>query len=281
MNLPEKDLGFQTSFLNYFPLPRTKVGQTFTRTVNGIQFTYFDMLGVPYSAVDRRWIEIVTTLAKLQAPDPRVEFGSISQALARYGMDRSGGKRGYILPARKALEKLARLHISSTQVGKIRGITAHRGLDFSFSLKHQILWARGRTDLVEPELFDKENFMELSPTFMKFVETAAPHVQEHYMSIRSPLTMDLYHWLITKLYSLREDELIRWPWLYAQFGQGGGILNETQMKDLRRLIKKGLLEIRTKYYPKARIEATDEGILMRRSPPLINPENKKAGFSLV
>jgi hypothetical protein len=278
MNLPEKDLGFQTSFLNYFPLPRTNVGPTFTRTVNGIQFTYFDMLGVPYSAVDRRWIEIVTTLAKLQAPDPRIEFGSVSQALARYGMAR---ENNYILPARKALEKIARLHISSTQVGKVKGITAHRGLDFSFSLKHQIIWGRGRTDLVEPELFDHENFMELSPTFMKFVETAAPHVQAHYMSIRSPLTMDLYHWIITKLYGLREDELIRWPWLYAQFGQDGGILNESQMKDIRRLIKKGLLEIRMKYYPKARIEATDEGILLKRSPPLIASDSKRAGFSLL
>lgn len=280
MNLPETSLGFQTSFLNHFPLPRTNVGQTFTRTVNGIQCTYFDMLGVPYTAIDRRWIEIVTTLAKRQAPEPRIEFGSISETLARYGMSRTGGKRGNILPARKALERLARLHVSTTQVAKVKGMASHRGLDFSVSQKHQVLWARGRTDLVEPELFDQENYMELSPAFMTFINNAAPHVQEHYMSIRSPLTLDLYHWIVTKLYGLRDDELIRWPWLYAQFGQDGGKLNENQMKHLRQDIKRGLLEIRSKYYPKARAESTDEGILLRRSPPLIEPDNKKAGYSL-
>lgn len=278
MSLSDKSLGFQTSFLTYFPLPRTNVGTSFSREVNGTRCDYFDALGIPYTAVDRRWIEIVTTLARRQAPKARIDFGAVSQTLRRYGMD---SQSNYILPARKALEKLARLHISTTRVGKGTGLEAHQGLDFSLSRKHQILWARGRTNLVEPELFDQENYMELSQDFMGFVQNAAPHNQEHYMNIRSPLTLDMYHWLVTKLYNLREEEILKWPKLYAQFGQNGNKLNEVQMKNLRRGLKTSLLEILTKYYPRARVRTTNEGIVLMKSPPLIEPDNKKAGYSLL
>lgn len=277
MSLADKSLGFQTSFLTHFPLPRTNVGTTFTREVNGIRCTYFDALGIPYTAVDRRWIEIVTTLARRQSPVARVEFGAVSQTLKRYGMARESN---YILPARKALEKLARLHISTTRVAKGGGLVAHQGLDFSLSRKHQILWAHGRTDLVEPELFDQENYMELSPDFMAFVQNAAPHNQDHYMTIRSPLTLDVYHWLVTKLYDLSDEMLLEWPKLYSQFGQGGR-LNDSQMKNMRRLLKASLLDIVKNYYPRARVKAIDEGIVLMKSPPLIEPDNKKAGYSLI
>jgi hypothetical protein len=278
MSLTDKSLGFQTSFLTHFPLPRTNVGTSFSREVNGIRCTYFDVLGIPYTAVDRRWIEIVTTLARRQAPIVRIEFGAVSETLKRYGMARASN---YILPARKALEKLARLHISTTRVAKGGGMVAHQGLDFSFSRKHQIIWARGRTDLVEPELFDQENYMELSQDFMEFVQNAAPHNQDHYMDIQSPLTLDMYHWLVTKLYKLRDEELIEWTKLYAQFGQNGKMLNDSQMKNLRRGLKTSLLEILTKYYPRARVRTTNEGIVLMKSPPLIEPDSKKAGYSLL
>lgn len=276
MSLTDKSLGFQTSFLTHFPLPRTKVGNEFRRTVNGIECVYMDPLGIPYTTNDRRWIEIATTLAK-QTKDSWIAFGSVSQALERYGMDRNGQ---YILPARKALYKFANLHISTMKVANIGGMLAHQSINLTVARKAQILWARGRTDVVVPELFDGQNFMELSPEFMEFVDNAVPHVQAHYMAIQSPLTLDVYHWLVTKLYTLTNDELIKWAWLYSQFGQGGR-LNESQMKSMRRLIKASVLEIITKYYTKARVKATDEGIVLMKSPPLIEPDSKKAGFSLL
>jgi hypothetical protein len=166
------------------------------------------------------------------------------------------------------------------KVANIGGMKAHQCVNLTVAKKAQILWARGRTDLVVPELFDGQNFMELSPEFLEFVDNAAPHVQEHYMQIQSPLTLDIYHWLVTKLYTLKTEECIKWCWLYSQFGQGGD-LNDTQMKNLRRLIKTSVLEIITKYYMKARVRATDKGLVLMKSPPLIEPDSKRAGFSLL
>jgi hypothetical protein len=247
--------------------------------VNGIECVYMDPLGIPYTTNDRRWSEIATTLAK-QTGEAWVEFGSVENTLKRYGMDPHGGKTGNILPARKALYKFAALHISTMKVANIGGMIAHQCINLTVARKAQILWARGRTDLVVPELFDGQNFMELSPEYMEFVANAVPHVQAHYMAIQSPLTLDIYHWLVTKLYTLKSDELIKWAWLYSQFGQGGR-LNDSQMKSMRRLIKASVLEIITKYYPKARVKATDEGLVLMKSPPLIEPDSKKAGFSLI
>lgn len=278
--VPKTALGFQTSIFNFFPLPRTNVGNEFRRTVNFVECVYWDPLGIPHTAIERRWIEIVTTLAK-KANDGWVEFGSVSHAMERYGMNRSGGVRGYILPARKALYKFANLHVSTMRVGKVAGIEAHQALNFAVAENVQVLWARGRTDLVVPELFDGQNFMELSNGFMKLVKDAAPHNQEHYMQIQSPLELDLYQWLVTKLYTLKEDELIKWASLYAQFGQTGGMLNESQMKDLRRKVKTCLYHIVTEYYPKAKVKATDEGFVLMKSPPLIEPNDKRAGFNLI
>ena len=103
--------------------------------------------------------------------------------------------------------------------------------------------------------------------------------QEAYMTIQSPLTLDLYLWVVGKLYGLEDDFLMRWAWVYAQFGNGGR-LNLSQMKDLRRKVKESLLDIRQNYYPAAHLEATDEGIIMRPSDPLIEPGSKRAGYSL-
>lgn len=276
-SISEKDLGFQIAPFTLFPLPRVKVGKEFTRVVNGSSCSYFCSSGVPYTAIDRRWLEIVTTLGKRQYPEPCIEFGSISSTLKQYGMARANN---YILPARKALEKIARLHISITRITESKGVDIQQGIDISVSERHQILWARGRANLVEPELFDGENFMDISSGFLNLVKDAAPHIQADYMAIQSPLMLDVYQWLIRRLYGMKDDALIRWAWIYAQFGNGE-ILNDSQMKDLRRKFKETVAEIQAKYYPGAIMKFTDEGLILFRSPPLIEPDSKKAGYSLL
>lgn len=277
-NLPEATNGFQTQPFIFFPLPRTNVGNMFTRTVSGVSCSYMCPHGVLYKAIDRRWLEIVTTLAKLQGP--HIELGGVTEALRRYGMESKGGKRGYITPTRKALERVASLHVSIRGTGTYKkGLGIAAGRDFSISKKHQVLWARGRTDLVEPELLDGLNFLELSDEFMEIVANAVPHIQQQYMEIRSPLTLDLYQWVILKLHNLKDEQPIRWSSLYAQFGDGGK-LNTSQMKDLRRKLKVALYQIRYTYYEAAQIEATDEGIILKPSPPLVEPDDKRAGYTL-
>lgn len=283
--ITSREVGYSISPFTFFPFPREDVGKMFTREVNGIECTYICAAGVPHTTLDRRWFEIGTTLARYNIGkdgtiNPRIELGSVTDTLRRYGMYSTGGKAGgYVLSARKALEKFSRLHVSSIAKSEVKGLAGHRGLDFSVSLKHQILWARGRTDMVEPDLFDHENFIDLSPSFMGFVQNAVPHIQKDFMAIRSPLTLDLYQWLAGKLYSLKDEFVMTWPRMYAQFGQGGK-LNDSQMKNMRRLIKDSLTEIKTNYYRAANITITEKGIVMKPSEPLVEPGSRKAGYTL-
>jgi hypothetical protein len=282
--ITKKELGYHPSFSTFFPFPRTNVGQVWTREVNGIECTYFCAMGVPHTTLDRRWFEIGTTLARYNIDkdgkvNPRIELGAITDTLRRFGMESNGGKTGYVQPARKSMERFARLHVSSTRRPEAKGLSGHQGMDFSVSLKHQILWARGRTDLVEPELFDGENWIDLSPSFMSFAKSAVPHVQKDFMAIRSPLTLDLYQWLAGKLYALKGEFRMSWPAMYAQFGQGGR-LNDSQMKDMRRKIKTSLLEIKQDYYPAAQMDIRETGVYLRPSDPVVEPGSRRAGYTL-
>lgn len=282
--IDEEVVGYSIAPFTFFPFPRVNVGKIFTREVNGIECTYFCSGGVPYTTLDRRWFEIGTTLARYNigkdgTVNPRIELGSITDTLRRYGMAANAGKKGYVLPARRAMEKFARLHVSSTTKPEAKGIDGVMGMDFSISLRHQILWARGRIDLVEPDLLDRENFIDLSPSFMDFAKRAVPHIQKDFMAIQSPLTLDLYQWLAGKLYSLKGEFVMTWPMMYAQFGQGGR-LSESQMKNVRRDIKNSLVEIKTKYYRAANITITEKGLIMKPSEPLVEPGDTKAGYTL-
>jgi hypothetical protein len=246
--------------------------------VNGVECIYFSRVGVPYTTLDRRWLEIVSTILKRQYPETRVELGAINETLKRYGMSAAGS---YITPARKALEKIANLHISVSGdfVDDARGVQGVQGINLSVSRRHQVLWGAGRADLVVPELFDGENFIEFSRDFADLVDTAAPHIQKHYLSIQSGLTLDLYKWLVGKLAALDEDTfLMRWPWIYAQFGPGT-ILSEQQRKTFRGEVKKSVAEILREYYPRARLRFVNEGLLVRKSPPLIERAGEQAGYS--
>lgn len=291
VKVPSEDLGFQAPVLTFFPLPRSKPGAFFERVVNGLTCVYFSVPdnpktgfvspGVPYTALDRRWLEIVSTLLKRQYPETRVELGAINETLKKYGMSSTGGKRGYIGPAKKAIEKIANLHISVSGkiVDKGRGLEGVQGLNLSVGFTHKVMWGTGRTDLVVPELFDGENFIQFSKDFADLVDTAAPHIQAHYMAIRSTLTLDLYKWLVSKLANMNEDSfLMRWPWIYAQFGPGT-ILNEEQRKTFRGEVKRAMAEIIRDYYPRAWAKFVDEGLLLKKSPPLISKAGDQVGYS--
>lgn len=284
--MPQKDLtmqriaeveaGFQSPLFSFYPLPQTNVGQVFTRKMHGVECTYLCKKGVPYSVLDRRWLEILTTMIVKEKITGRLELGGVTDTLRRFGMAKTNM---YILPTRKAIQKIATLHVSSTIHLEGKGYKAIQGLDFTVAKKHQLFWGTGKADIAKPELFDKENWIEFSPEFIQICKLSAPHNQKDFLQIRSPLEQDLYNWLIGKLPQVKGSELIPWVWFYIQFGNGS-ILSVEEMKDLRKRIKKSLLSIKQNYYTTAKMEYDDAGIILRNSPPLIAPDSKEAGFSV-
>lgn len=280
MNLPEKQLGYQTSLFTFLPLPRTNVGQSFSRESNGVKVTYTNPFGVPYRPMDRRILELMTTKA-VKSKSRRVEFGPVSRELVQRGLAKTGA---YLGPAIKAFQRIGSLAVYPEAVAEIRGLNFLLVKPFVMADEYAVLWGKGRTDLAQPELIDRLTYLTFSEGAWHFIESAAPHIQDDYMKIQSPFTQDVYPWVISKLWYLskqdKDEELVKWAAIYAQFGQTGGRLKETQMKDIRRSTKASVLDIVTNYYKSARIRITDQGIIFRKSPPLIDPESKKAGFSI-
>lgn len=280
MNLPENRLGYQSSLFTTMPLPRINVGEKFIREVNGVKVTYTNPFGIPYRPMDRRILEILTTKA-VKTKSRRVEFGPVYRELASYGMAKTST---YLGPAIKAFQRIGSLAVYPEAVGEVRGLGFLLVKPFIIADEYAVLWGKGRADLAQPELIDRLTYMTFSEGAWYFVESSAPHVQDDYMKIQSPFTQDVYPWVVSKLWSLsqqdKDEELVKWTSIYSQFGQTGGRLKETQMKDIRRLTKTSVYDIVKNYYKNARIRITDEGIVFRKSPPLIDPESKKAGFSI-
>ena len=280
LSIAEKELGYQIEVLTRFPLPRKNVGNEYKKEVNRITCKYYSPLGIPYSPVHKRALEVVTTKAVCENENGIIQFDGISRFLNFYGMASNGGKAGYIRPIKEAMEKIYTLTIYISEEIESDKFAGVKGKNLCIASDYQILWANGRTDLVKPELFDNLNYMQLTPDFMKLAKNAAPHIQADYMKIRSALTQDVYPWIISKLFCLKDkDQLIKWSWLYNQFTDNKK-MNPSQMKTFRKAFKDSVDEVGEKYYKDARFEFTNEGLILKKSPLLIEPDSKKAGFTL-
>jgi hypothetical protein len=79
------------------------------------------------------------------------------------------------------------------------------------------------------------------------------------------VAIDIYIWLAYRLHSLHQKEpiLVRWPALATQFGS-----NYLRIRDFKRFFKDPL-KLALAVYPDARVDVTDEGLLLWHSRPPI------------
>src|SRR4051812_43249212 len=77
--------------------------------------------------------------------------------------------------------------------------------------------------------------------------------------------LDAYLWLAYRLHVLKADKLVTWAALKAQFGTGFSKLYHFKSKF------PGTLALATAVYPAARINVTEEGVVLKPSPPPVLP----------
>ena len=77
--------------------------------------------------------------------------------------------------------------------------------------------------------------------------------------------IDAYIWLAYRLHVLKEDRLVTWKALKAQFG--------TSYKELYHFKSKWpkAVQLAQAVYPKANLQITDEGVILKPSPPPVTP----------
>ena len=173
-----KELGFQTSLFTFFPLPRKNVGKEMTKEVQGRTCMYLGFYGIPYTTIDRRMLEIITT-KKVQSKSRIIQFGSVTDTLRESGMGRSGGERGYIKPMKDSLLRISGLNILLTENVKTERFEGITGKNFHIADEFKILWANGRTDLVVPELLDSLNYMTISEEFASLCAPGRTHRRDN------------------------------------------------------------------------------------------------------
>ena len=78
--------------------------------------------------------------------------------------------------------------------------------------------------------------------------------------------LDVYLWLAYRLHSLKSDKLVTWTALKAQFGIGTAAMFNFRSKFTT------TLGLATAVYPAARVNVTEEGVVIRPSRPPVAPK---------
>lgn len=266
------ELGYTPAPTVMFPLP-TKPMKNCVREYNGIRCAYFSRDTLPYTATDRIWLEAVTTHA-IRTAHREMELGRVSDELSKIGKSRQGRN---IAASKKALHRVYALNveIEKETVGRDKLHRLH-GVKFGIGREISLSWANGRTDHEHQLYLPGSNYIELSKDFVDYLTTngAVPHIREdfHQMSAKE---QDIYRWLIYKLYNLKRPLELTRQQIGAQFWP-----DSTNPTVEWKRFKERLYKIRSTYYPFAKVELTDdgEGLRFRPSPPLIEPDSRKAGF---
>ncbi|WP_421084856.1 replication protein RepA [Rothia nasimurium] len=227
----------------------------------GIEYVY------PYGIVPRLFLIWLTTEIKL-SKSRRVEVGKSVNALrAQLGIS-SGGKQHANFT--RQLEALFSAHIVVFEQGpKKEGVTANKGKVLQIADSWEI-WKSSETGEVVESI---PSTLEVSESFYNHVQnTAVPLVSEIVSAFkRDPMRLDIYCWLVHRLYMQRAPESnVSWSQLSKQFG--GNYARE-------RSFKKAFvdhLQVVLLYYPEARVSVTRNGLILRRSKLHIPPRGAVA-----
>jgi hypothetical protein len=218
----------------------------------------YELVGVPWGC-HARLILLWLQSEALRTDSRRVEMGgSMREWLGRIGVS-VGGKSDRSV--REQAERISRcrltFHLLGTNgaglvnqsiVDKALFIEADRGEE-----------RQGRLSLEAAHL--SEGFFEQLKRHPMPLEEAAIGALSN-----NAKALDVYLWLAYRLHALKSDKLITWPALKAQFGIGTAAMFNFRSKFTM------TLGLATAVYPAARVEVTDQGVIIKPSRPPVAPK---------
>jgi Plasmid encoded RepA protein len=223
-----------------------------------------EFVGVPFGSHARLILLYLQTEA-LRTSSREVELGgSMRGWLSRVGIP-SGGKSDKSV--RDQAERISRckltfdISIGSGTSGLIQQTIVDRAifLDTADTGSRQ-----GRLSLETAKL--SEGFFEQLQRHAVPLEEAAIRALSN-----NAAALDVYLWLAHRLHSLPENRLVTWAALKGQFGGGFKKLYHFKSKF------PAILAMAMATYPGAKVDVTDPGVILKRSPPPVAPKL----FSLV
>jgi hypothetical protein len=270
---PSRDLAQQAAAeegisFHYVPLiqcsfPHADPGEarTFSRRNGWLELTLGTTrpeTGLPYG-VPARLLTIYCASEAVRTKSPEVFLGnSVHDFLRRLDVPITRGDRGSLRVYANQLLKL--IHCTLTIDENIRDNTGRTGLHIRQALfaEEARLWWDDETRGVG----QGSSLVLSSVLFHSILDRSAPLSTNAIKQLRkSPMDLDVYAWLVHRLFNLSKPSTVTWSQLSDQFGHG-----YSELRRFRRFFTESLKRVQT-VYPEAKLKVADVGVVLLPSRP--------------
>ena len=217
--------------------------------------------GLPYG-VPARLLTIYAASEAVRTKSPEIFLGtSIHDFLRRLDVPITRGDRGSLRVYTNQLLKL--IHCTLTIDENIRDASGRTGLHIRqalFAEEARLWWddARG--------VGQGSSLVLSSVLFHSILDRSAPLSTNAIKSLRkSPMDLDVYAWLVHRLFNVSEPSTVTWQQLSEQFGHG-----YSELRRFRRFFIDSLKRVQV-VYPEAKLKVADAGVILLPSRPHLSP----------
>lgn len=244
-----------------FPHADPKDATTFTRKNGWLELTLGTTrpdAGLPYG-VPARLLTIYCTSEAVRTNSPEIFLGdSVHDFLRRLDVPITRGARGSLSVYANQLLRLVRSTLTIDE--NIRDGAGRVGLHIRQALfveEAQLWW-----DDAESRVGNGSSLVLSSVLFHSILERSAPLATSAIKQLRkSPMDLDVYAWLVHRLFHLSKPSMVSWDQLSQQFGHG-----YREPRTFRRFFLDSLKRVLT-VYPDAKLKVSNAGILLLPSRP--------------
>jgi hypothetical protein len=239
--------------------------RTFTRRNGWLELTLSSAradTGLPYG-VPARLLTIYCASEAVRTRSPEIFLGrSVHEFLRRLDVPITRGERGSLRVYANQLLRLIHCAISIDE--DIRDAAGRTGLH----IRQALFVEEARLWWDESGGVGQGSSLVLSPVlFQSILERSAPLSTAAIKQLRkSPMDLDVYAWLVHRLFRLTRPNLVTWSQLSDQIGHSYAL-----PRKFRQFFVDSLQRV-TAVYPEARVKVTETGLLLSPSKPHVPRE---------
>lgn len=248
-----------------FPHADPKSAATFTRKNGWLEMTLGTTrpdVGLPYG-VPARLLTIYCTSEAVRTQSPEIYLGdSVHDFLRRLDVPITRGTRGSLSVYANQLLRL--IHSTLSIDEDICDGAGRSGLHIRQALfvEEAQLWWDDRDPTGGRAIGNGSSLTLSTVLFHSILERSAPLATQAIKQLRkSPMDLDVYAWLVHRLFHLSKPSLVSWPQLSGQFGH-----NYELARKFRQSFLDSLRRVST-VYPEANLKMSDAGVLLLPSRP--------------
>lgn len=284
-NLPENRMDVRSYMPSVFvtaSLPIRNVKKnTFERKFNNISMFLNGLNNVPYGKYGRLLLSLLTTYAVLNGQNGPVEikYDSFKQLLDDLDLPKQRTKEikeqldcfvkcdfSYEQKIQKTISKPLFLDLDLEEETCLATAVKYEKIAFVRSMEYVSLGEGEKETIVGLKIVLGDDFVRLCQNH------SVPINYTVYKEINSSLGKDLYAWVVYRNNSLENGK----PMFFSKQNLVNQFFTESNSEDKEatfranwKVIKDQLALIKKEYYPELKLEYTDSGILLEKSPPVV------------